>query len=182
VSTKLANCKIGLFWPVSTAEAIAMLRAKMGAYQAQLATRLGVIVGSISRYENGREPTDNVLRKLATLSREVDAQHLHDFFQAQRRSNIASNIEKLASGGTARRVSIDDLMIVMSGVNTIKRACALLASEEFNAEDKKVSLETIVSMVGDIEDAIGPYFTPVAEVRQPSQPFERIKRLTLKPA
>lgn len=86
-----------------------MLREKMGCNQQQFADSLGVTLTSVSRYENGREPSNVVLKKLAELAHVAKLDHLGDVFAAKRRAGVVARIENLPSAGTQRRVSVDDL-------------------------------------------------------------------------
>jgi transcriptional regulator with XRE-family HTH domain len=94
---------------VTTSQAILMLREKMGCNQQQFADRLRVTLTSVSRYENGREPSNVVLKKLAELAEDAKLDHLRDVFAAKRRAGVVARIDNLPSAGTQRRVSVDEL-------------------------------------------------------------------------
>lgn len=94
---------------MTTGEAIIKLREKMGGLtQQQLAQSLGVTITSVSRYENGREPSRQVLKKLADLAG-FGEPSLRDIFEQKRREDIAARIENLPSGGSQRRVTLEDI-------------------------------------------------------------------------
>jgi transcriptional regulator with XRE-family HTH domain len=94
---------------MTTGKAIAALREKLRITQRELADRLGVTVTSISRYENGKEPSRQVLARLADLAESSTLNFLRDIFAAKRRAGIVARLESLPSAGTQRRVSLDDL-------------------------------------------------------------------------
>jgi transcriptional regulator with XRE-family HTH domain len=94
---------------MSTKEAIATLRAKMGLKQPELAARIGVTITSISRYENGRKPNRQVLKKLAAVAEDAKLNDLRDIFAAKWKASIAARLKRLPSAGTERGVSLDDL-------------------------------------------------------------------------
>ena len=91
-----------------TAEAITTLREKIGS-QRSLAQKLGVTITSVSRYENGRQPTRKVLRTLAEIADTAGLGHLGEIFQAEYRASVVGRIESLRSTGTERPVPLDDL-------------------------------------------------------------------------
>jgi len=148
---------------VDTAEAIAKLREKMGVNQIQFAIKLGVTVPTVSRYEHGRKPKEDVLRRLADLSEEAGAPHLRGLFQAMRRSGIASNVEKLSSAGAARRVPVDDLIVIMGRLCMIKNGSSLLTSGELDIDKNEIAA-SIRSWAAELEDVVAPYLTPSAIV------------------
>jgi transcriptional regulator with XRE-family HTH domain len=95
---------------VDTAKAIAALREKLGMSQQEFARELDVTVTSVSRYENGREPSREVLKKLAARAEAIaGADHLQDLFESKWRASVVNSIEKLPSAGTQRRVPLEDL-------------------------------------------------------------------------
>jgi transcriptional regulator with XRE-family HTH domain len=94
---------------VSLAQAIRKLREKLNHDQGELATKLGVTVTTISRYENGREPSAKVLNKLAVMAREAKEQYLAEVFAVRRQADILSRNGNLPSPGTSPRVARTDL-------------------------------------------------------------------------
>jgi len=94
---------------MTTAKAIATLRAEAKFSQDQLAERLGVTVTSISRYENGREPNRQALKKLAAVAEAAGLRDLQKLFTARWQAAVARRVESLPSARTQRRVSLDDL-------------------------------------------------------------------------
>ena len=105
---------------MSTAEAVSRLREKLGQNQKEFAETLGVTITTISRYENGREPTSSVLEKLASLSDKAGVAYLRDLFAAKRRSDIANRVENLSSAGSARRVSAWELEALRRGLHVLE--------------------------------------------------------------
>ena len=92
------------------AKAVEMLRRKLGDSQRAFAKRVETTVTTVSRYENGRiEPSEQALRKLATIAESAGLKDLQDFFENQRKLGIIARVESLPSAGTQRRVSLDDL-------------------------------------------------------------------------
>jgi transcriptional regulator with XRE-family HTH domain len=120
---------------MSTAKAIRCLREKLGLNQRQFAKLLGVTPYSISRYENGREPASHLLAKLTDVAKESGAEHLHDLFQAKRRSDIAVQVENLSSSGSARRIPVWE-------VNYLANALEIL-SKEGNVRVARKALEVL---------------------------------------
>lgn len=94
---------------MTTAEAITALRRKTSLSQRGLAEQLGVTITSISRYENGREPSRDVLKRLSEIAAGARLPSLATFFDRQIRAGIAEKIANLPSAGTQRRVSVSDL-------------------------------------------------------------------------
>jgi transcriptional regulator with XRE-family HTH domain len=94
---------------MTTAKAIANLRAEMKFSQDQLAKRLGVTVTSISRYENGREPNRQALKQLATLAESAGLLDLRKLFADRWRTAVARRVERLPSARTQRRLALNDL-------------------------------------------------------------------------
>jgi transcriptional regulator with XRE-family HTH domain len=94
---------------VTTDKAIATLREKMGLTQQEFAKQLGVRIESVSRYENGREPSRTVLKKLSGIAQKANLSYLADIFTAKWRAGIISRVENLPSAGSQRRVAVDDL-------------------------------------------------------------------------
>jgi transcriptional regulator with XRE-family HTH domain len=151
---------------MTTAEAIAKLREKMRLNQTQFATKLGVTITSVSRYENGREPKPDVLRRLATLSQEAGVSHLHDFFQAMRRSGIIYSVEKLQSAGGARRVSLGDLALWATTLSEIQNYSRIafqhaerLGLDEIR-ETCRMSFTSAKALAKDVEIYIAPADKP----------------------
>jgi transcriptional regulator with XRE-family HTH domain len=105
---------------MSTGEAISKLREKLGQNQKEFAETLGVTVTTVSRYENGREPTSRVLEILASLAEKAGARHLGELFAAKRRSDIANRVENLSSAGSARRVSAWELQALRRGLHVLE--------------------------------------------------------------
>jgi transcriptional regulator with XRE-family HTH domain len=94
---------------MSTAEAIATLRQKLKDKQTTFAERLGVTLTSVSRYENGREPSRQVLKKLADVAAAEKLNDLRDIFTAKWKASITARLKSLRSAGTERSVPLDDL-------------------------------------------------------------------------
>ena len=94
---------------MGTAESIALLRQELDVKQHTLADMLGVTITSISRYENGREPSRQVLKKLADIAEDAKFHDLRDIFTAKWKAGITSRLQSLRSGGTERAVALDDL-------------------------------------------------------------------------
>lgn len=94
---------------MTTRQAVSLLRQTMRLNQLQFAEKLGVTLTSVSRYENGREPSNIALKKLADIAEEAKLDHLRDVFAAKRRAAVIATIDNLPSAGTQRRVSVDDL-------------------------------------------------------------------------
>jgi transcriptional regulator with XRE-family HTH domain len=94
---------------VTTAEAIAKLRSKIGLTQLEFSEKLGVTITSISRYENGREPNRKVLQALAVMAESAGLDYLRDIFSAKRQADIVARVERLPSTGTARRIPFNEL-------------------------------------------------------------------------
>ncbi|MGH9771042.1 MAG: helix-turn-helix domain-containing protein [Candidatus Acidiferrales bacterium] len=94
---------------MTTSEAITTLRRKTSLSQRELAEQLGVTITSISRYENGREPSRDVLKRLSGIAAGASLPSLVSFFDKQIRAGIAEKIANLPSAGTQRRVSVSDL-------------------------------------------------------------------------
>jgi transcriptional regulator with XRE-family HTH domain len=130
---------------VTTAKAIATLREKMNVSQQAFAGVLEVTVTSVSRYENGREPSDRVLKKLAALAESKELGHLRDIFNAKRRAGIVTRNENLPSAGTQRRVPVQELAVWYGLLKTeiIKRSR--------NGEDTS----TLEQVCEDLVDYIG---------------------------
>jgi transcriptional regulator with XRE-family HTH domain len=99
---------------------IVTLREKMSITQRELADRLGVTVTSISRYENGKEPSRQVLRNLADIAQVARLSDLSDAFTRACSLRIAARIEKLPSIGTQRRVSLCDLKRWKLAIEAVK--------------------------------------------------------------
>jgi transcriptional regulator with XRE-family HTH domain len=145
---------------VTTAEAIVKLREKLGYTQVQLASALGLTVVTISRYENGREPKEDVLGLLANLAKEAGALHLQDLFQVMRRSDIASRVEGLPSQGAARRMPITDIRHIYEGLFVIKQGIARLESGELSIEKQKETTVAVASVVSSLQAFVAPYLAP----------------------
>jgi len=94
---------------MDTAEAIAVLREEMDIKQQALADMLGVTITSISRYEHGREPSRQVLKKLADVAGDAKLSNLKDIFTAKWKASITARLKSLRSAGTERSVPLDDL-------------------------------------------------------------------------
>src|SRR5271154_6425055 len=94
---------------MTTAVAIATLREKMDLKQPELAEKIGVTITSISRYENGRRPNRQVLKKLAAVAEDAKLNDLRDIFTAKWKARIAARLKRLPSSGTERGVPLDDL-------------------------------------------------------------------------
>jgi transcriptional regulator with XRE-family HTH domain len=95
---------------VNAKAAIEMLRRRLGDTQKALAERLGTTITTVSRYENGRiQPSEEALRKLASIAGSAGLNDLQDFFENQRRLGIVARVESLPSAGTQRRVSLEEL-------------------------------------------------------------------------
>ena len=94
---------------MTTAKAIAKLREKLGLNQQEFGKLLAVSYKTISRYENGQEPTTKVLLQLASISKSAGLGALAALFAAARESNIAARAENLSSQGAAPRVPIMEL-------------------------------------------------------------------------
>jgi transcriptional regulator with XRE-family HTH domain len=94
---------------MTTQKAIATLREKMGLTQSEFAGKLGVTITSVSRYENGREPSAQILKKLAAAAEAAQLIHLRDFFISNWRAGIVARIEKLPSSGTGRHIPLDEM-------------------------------------------------------------------------
>lgn len=111
---------------------ISSLREKMGISQQELADKLGVTVTSISRYENGREPDRQVLRRLAEIAREAKLRQLQTAFEEGWRAAIAEKLDNLPSAGTQRRVSVADLeywqWVAQETVRSIQIALTAMAA------------------------------------------------------
>jgi transcriptional regulator with XRE-family HTH domain len=88
---------------------IARLRRELRLTQKDLAAHLGVTVTTISRYENGQNPTPKFLSKLAELATAEKLSDLADRFTAARRSNIFARIKKLSSPGSPRQVPLREI-------------------------------------------------------------------------
>src|SRR5258707_12912922 len=89
---------------VTLAKAIAGLRRKLHYTQAEFAKALQVKPVTISRYENGRQPRGEVLKRLADLSEQAGAHHLRALFEATWKGGVASKIENLPSPEAERRI------------------------------------------------------------------------------
>jgi transcriptional regulator with XRE-family HTH domain len=107
---------------MTTAKAIATLRAEAKFSQDQLAERLGVTVTSISRYENGREPNRQALKKLAVLSESAGLRELQELFTKRWGDAVARRVESLPSARTQRRLSLDDLKYWSAYLSQTSRA------------------------------------------------------------
>jgi transcriptional regulator with XRE-family HTH domain len=146
---------------VTTAQAITQLREKMRLPQVQFAAKVGVTVTTISRYENGaHEPKAEVLRRLAELSQETGAAHLHDFFQTMHRSGIIYNVERLSSAGVARKVSVDDLTRIMIFLNVIEGCSSALAFCDLTPEAESRVANRMSSMIHKAREVVSPYLAP----------------------
>jgi transcriptional regulator with XRE-family HTH domain len=142
---------------MTTAAAIAKLREKKGWTQADLADSLGVTITSVSRYENGREPTSKVLIKLADVAKEAGARHLYDLFVAKRASDIASSVESLASEGSARRIPVWELEHIDKGLVLIFQAAQLASSRHASEEVKSKCLLEIADLSGNVRHLVRLY-------------------------
>ena len=100
---------------MTTAKAIAMLREKLGLTQEQFAKQLGVSLFSVSRYEGGRTPSRETMRKLALFAAEradklkINLDDIREFFERARKIDIKSGYRKRPSAGTGRHVPLPDL-------------------------------------------------------------------------
>lgn len=94
---------------MTTAKAIVSLREKLGLTQQQLAERLGVSSFSVSRYEGGRQPSREVMGKLARLAASQQVENIRGFFQHMREIDIESSFKNRASSGTGRHIPLSDL-------------------------------------------------------------------------
>jgi transcriptional regulator with XRE-family HTH domain len=151
---------------MDTADAIAKLRMKLGYKQKQLASALGLTVVTISRYENGRQPTEDALRKLGKLAEEAGAPHLADLFKVMRRSDVASRVERLPSNGTARRVPVGDLALWATTLNEIENYSRIafqhaerLGLDEIR-ETCRMSFTSAKALAKDVEIYIAPADKP----------------------
>ncbi|MGI9070749.1 MAG: helix-turn-helix domain-containing protein [Bryobacteraceae bacterium] len=131
---------------MTTAKAIATLREKMDVSQQAFADVLGVTVTSVSRYENGREPSDRVLKKLAALAESKELGYLRDIFAANRRAAIVTRNENLPSAGTQRRVPVQELAVWYGLLKTVMKAI-----EPTNA----AHAQTLEQVCEDLVDFIG---------------------------
>jgi transcriptional regulator with XRE-family HTH domain len=158
---------------VSTAEAIHRLRKKLGLRQPEFARRLGVTVTSVSRYENGAEPSTAVLTRLmqlcgSPLSSKFSPEmaSLRSLFEAKRRSDIVSALENLASRGTNRGVSVTDLRLLQAGLRLIgvnmKR---LIFDPSVTGEQMQQIARESFDMAYELLDVITPYLSFAPEVR-----------------
>lgn len=138
---------------MDTAEAIRELREKMGIGQQELADRLGVTVTSISRYENGRKPARQTLKKLGEVAHEARLSQLQKLFKACWQAEIAQRVQNLRSTGTERPVSIEDLKywqwVAQETVRSIQIALTAMAASpgkdllEIMQHDQKRAKEQI---------------------------------------
>jgi transcriptional regulator with XRE-family HTH domain len=107
---------------VTLAKAITALRKKLQYNQAEFAKTIQVKPVTISRYENGRQPKGEVIKRLADLAEKADAPHLRDLFEATWKGGVASKIENLPSPGAERRIPKFWFEIWMSRQESIFRA------------------------------------------------------------
>lgn len=96
---------------MTTAKAIAMLRGKLGLTQEQFAKKLGISLFSVSRYEGGRPPNREIMKKLASLAEKENLEDISEFFQRARRIDITSSYKNRPSAGTGRHVPLGDLKV-----------------------------------------------------------------------
>jgi transcriptional regulator with XRE-family HTH domain len=94
---------------VTTATAIASLRERLGLSQHDLATKLGITITSVSRYENGRKPSRSALQQFADLAQDHGLEEFHQFFRAKWTAGVARRLQKLRSHGSERPVPVEDL-------------------------------------------------------------------------
>ena len=89
---------------MTVAKAISALRRKLQCTQVEFAKKLEVKPVTISRYENGRQPRSQVIKRLADLAEEAGAPHLRDLFEATWKGGVVSKIDNLPSPGAERRI------------------------------------------------------------------------------
>lgn len=95
---------------MTTAKAVSMLRTKLKLGQEDLASRLGVTIETISRWENGRRvPSGESLRDLVLLAAHEGQISLRDVFESIRKERILGAIGNLQSPGTQRRIVVEEL-------------------------------------------------------------------------
>jgi len=126
--------------------------------QHELAARLGVTSTSVSRYENGREPSRQVLKKLADVAEFAGVVPLRDFFEDKRRREIVARIENLPSGGTQRRVTVEDIAqwaaIAEDIASNNKVAYNLTEKLEGELKTGAIKLPQVQSQLGVIRETI----------------------------
>jgi transcriptional regulator with XRE-family HTH domain len=106
---------------MTTANAIVILREKLGLTQQQLAEKLGVSPFSVNRYEGGREPSREIVRKLARLAQIAKLDSVSGFFQHTREIDIEASYKNRASSGTGRHVPLGDLKAWSAFLSQIKK-------------------------------------------------------------
>jgi transcriptional regulator with XRE-family HTH domain len=164
---------------MSTAEAIAKLRKKLGYTQQQFADALGVTVVTISRYENGREPAGNVLQRLTGLAAQAQAKHLQDLFTAKLRSDVASGVETLPSAGTQRRVPKFYFEMWMRRQGEIFRASTgLMKRDDLTASERKTVLEGIRGSAEKSWNEMREFLAETVPALNPNEDFSPRASLT----
>ena len=94
---------------MGTAENIITLRKTLRMNQGQFGDAVNVGARSISRYERGYEPGAKVLSKLAELAATHKLWYLRDIFSTAMLGEVVSQINRLPSLNSARRIPVDTL-------------------------------------------------------------------------
>ncbi len=107
---------------ITMAKAIVRLREELGLTQLDFANQLKVSPFSISRYESGRPPSREIVRKLAALAAKAKLDSLREFFQSTRKIDIQASYKKRASAGTGRHVPLSDLQMWSARLREVTRS------------------------------------------------------------
>ncbi len=170
---------------MSIAEAIVVLRERMGAKQNELAERLGVTVTSISRYENGRKPNRQVLKKLADIAESARLNDLRDVFAARWKAGIIARLRRLPSPGTERGVPLEDLRrwhdmaaLVKREVSNARKSYIAIANSKPEDQAQLAATHRILhaietNVAGELTKLIEPY---INAPNQKGRPHEKTKR------
>jgi transcriptional regulator with XRE-family HTH domain len=91
------------------AKAIRRFRLKLGDTQQQLASRIGISITSVARYETNSPPSDEVLTRLAELARDLQLPRFAAIFDKKVRPENAMNLLEFAAVQSLLRESIETL-------------------------------------------------------------------------
>jgi transcriptional regulator with XRE-family HTH domain len=141
---------------VTTAEAIKKLRGKLGVTQRSLAEKLKVTVISVSRWENGREPSQAALKQLAKIAESIGIDYLRDIFAAKRRADIITGVERLPSAGSPRRVPFRELSAWYILLKNVKEAHKIAKGSE-DPKERTAAIESADSIVDQIHEDLANY-------------------------
>ena len=140
---------------MDTKAAILSLRKRLGITQDEFAKRLGLTVTSVSRYENGSRPSDDVLQKLAGVASEENLQGLAETFTSIRKSSIAERVRNLPASGAQRPVSLRELKYWSACLHEMSTTVLKIASATSQWKDRRRAEEELRDAVRGAAQVMG---------------------------